>query len=82
MQQQLTLSTQFNLMIEKGDVVEVLRVSRWGGKSRTGKKGLVVRRLYLAYEIDHNKWEVLMEDGRMITALGSHLKVAAPAVIA
>ncbi len=62
-------------MAEVGDVVEILKVSRWGGISHTGETGLVVRRLYQGYEGRYSKWEVMMSDNRVLTVQDSHLSV-------
>ena len=62
-------------MIKIGDVVEILQISSWGGISRTGNTGLVVRRLYQGYEGKYSKWEVMMSDSKVLTVQSSQLSV-------
>jgi hypothetical protein len=45
-----------------GDIVEIIRRSRWGGivDIHPRVRGVLVKRTYLAYDPSYNKWEVLV----------------------
>ena len=59
--------------IKKGSLVELIRLSRWGGRIPTGRLGVVIRRSYLAYEVDDCKWEVLVK-GEVMTVERKQLR--------
>jgi|1_EtaG_2_1085319.scaffolds.fasta_scaffold00852_11 hypothetical protein len=42
------------------DVVELINLARWGGRTPTGKLGILIKQTYCAYENKNNRWDVLM----------------------
>ena len=48
--------------IKQGDLVLIMRKTRWGGILGTRKYGLALRRSYLAYHTKHTRWKVLVSD--------------------
>jgi len=47
--------------VKSGSLVELIRLSRWGGRTPTGRLGVALKRVYLTYEVDRNRWEVLVD---------------------
>jgi hypothetical protein len=48
-----------------GDLVEIINFNRWGGISRTGRRGIVLNMAYCGYDSDSSRWNVLV-DGEVI----------------
>ena len=52
--------------MKKGDLVEVVKVSHWGGRRPTGEHGINVRKKYTAYEKRDSQWEVLISGNKKV----------------
>tara|TARA_Y100000034_G_scaffold136102_1_gene210810 strand:+ start:5260 stop:5466 length:207 start_codon:yes stop_codon:yes gene_type:complete len=59
--------------VKAGDLVELIRINHWGGRSRTGNKGVLVRRLYSGYDPGFDKWEMLI-NGSLIEVSGRNIR--------
>ena len=61
--------------MKKGDVVELLKHSHWGGCSPTGKFGILIKRTYLAYDSELSRWQVCV-DGTVVTLQENQMRKA------
>ncbi len=57
-----------------GDLVRIWKTTRWGGRLETTRKGVVLRRVYLGYDRDSTRWEIL-ESGSKIIMMEKMLEV-------
>ena len=46
--------------VRPGDMAEIIKVSKWGGRSPTGVTCLVLKRCYTGYETKDSKWKVML----------------------
>ncbi len=60
--------------MKSGDLVQISRLTRWGGIISTGKTGILVEKHYTAYSKEFSKWKVLI-DGKIEVMLESKLRV-------
>jgi hypothetical protein len=46
--------------MQRGDIVELIKISRWGGRTPTGIMGILLRRAYLGYSPEDIEWDILI----------------------
>lgn len=49
-------------ILKEGDLVRVVALSSWGGRTFRSY-GVLIKRTYMAYEESHSKWKVLTNKG-------------------
>lgn len=47
--------------MKRGDHIEIIKISRWGGRTPSGKRGILLKRTFLAYENKNCRWDVLID---------------------
>ncbi len=50
--------------MKQGELVEIIHFNRWGGASRTGRRGIVLSSTYCGYDKESTRWNVLV-DGKI-----------------
>jgi len=60
--------------LNPGDLVQISRMTRWGGTIPTNRRGIIIEKAYEAYEKHYSKWRVLV-DGKVETILESKLRL-------
>lgn len=59
--------------MRKGDLVEYIKRSHWGGTSRSGIIGVLLKRTYQGYDPENSKWDVLL-NGDIISLTGKQVR--------
>ena len=62
------------MLFSPGDLVQISRLTRWGGTMPSEQRGIIIERAYLAYEKHFSKWRVLV-DGKVEVILESKLSI-------
>ena len=60
--------------MKRGDIVEIIMLSHWGGRTPTGVSGVLLRRTYLAYEAPNSAWDVLI-NGKVVSVRRKQTRV-------
>lgn len=64
----------YSRLLQKGDLVLISKLTRWGGVISTGQTGILIGKHYTAYEKHFSKWKVLV-DGKVEVMLESKLRL-------
>ena len=49
-----------------GELVQIWKINRWGGRSKTCRKGVILKCVYTGYDRKLSRWEILEEGSKII----------------
>ena len=54
--------------MKQGELVEIVHFNRWGGASRTGRRGVILSMAYCGYDNESTRWNVFIEGEILVFA--------------